>query len=448
MLDDTQGGEPTEDEVEDGEIVEEIGDDTLGEEGEALEEGEEGTVEEVLENSSSNVKCSKEAHYREGASIVPVGELDLHQKNLGGVERQENQIKDLEKRSNVEEESGPNLPTPWVKRQRNKYKHVPYLKNKVRKDKDNTEVANSTSSTLDEPVGDKPKNNSKDTSLNGQLDLVKGQSGACDKIKSLSNRKGGKENGRKKKERSDGAHDPAKGGKSKAVEEHEPESRGSANPTSNTAPAGQSKHTEKLVETKTARKSLSKKSNLGQQGWDWEGFLFQNPDKITRVEKVKGESKKSQEENQGGGKSTGTETSRSEKLQQMKKRKNIQQEKDIEEKEKVAKKREAENVTKKGKENKENKSKKRRIDEEKKVDEGDKLAEKHDQAEEENKVNETRTPCSGKEEMREMVTNAADAFQENGEEEKNGLGCKDDNFHKAVDELDSWRYEVGRYLIT
>ena len=62
MLDDTQGGEPTEDEVEDGEIVEEIGDDTLGEEGEALEEGEEGTVEEVLEDSSSNVKCSKEAH--------------------------------------------------------------------------------------------------------------------------------------------------------------------------------------------------------------------------------------------------------------------------------------------------------------------------------------------------------------------------------------------------
>merc|ERR1719204_301758 len=102
-------------------------------------------------------------------------------------------------------------------RQRNKYKHVPYLKNKVRKDKDNTEVANSTSSTLDEPVGDKPKNNSKDTSLNGQLDLVKGQSGACDKIKSLSNRKGGKENGRKKKERSDGAHDPAKGGKSKVA---------------------------------------------------------------------------------------------------------------------------------------------------------------------------------------------------------------------------------------
>merc|ERR1712240_754496 len=67
-----------------------------------------------------------------------------------------------------------------------------------------------------------------DTSLNGQLDLGKGQSGACDKIKSLSNRRGGKENGRKKKERSDGAHDPAKGGKSKAVEEHEPESRGSA----------------------------------------------------------------------------------------------------------------------------------------------------------------------------------------------------------------------------
>merc|ERR1712013_763777 len=187
-----------------------------------------------------------------------------------------------------------------------------------------------------------------------------------------------------------------------------------ANPTFNTAPAGQSKHTEKLVETKTSRKSLSKKSNVGQQGWDWEGFLFQNPDKITR----------------------------SEKLQQMKKRKNIQQEKDIEEKEKVAKKREAENVTKKGKENKENKSKKRRIDEEKKVNEGDKLAEKHGQAEEENKVNETRTPCSGKEEMREMVTNAADAFQENGEEEKNGLGCKDHNFHEAVDELDSWRYEV------
>ena len=132
----------------------------------------------------------------------------------------------------------------------------------------------------------------------------------------------------------------------------------------------------------------------------------------------------------------------------MKKRKNIQQEKDIEEKEKVAKKREAENVTKKGKENKENKSKKTRIDEEKKVNEGDKLAEKHDQAEEENKVNETRTPCSGKEEMREMVTNAADAFQENGEEQKNGLGCKDDNFHEAVDDLDSWRYEVGRYLIT
>ena len=445
MLDDTQGGEPTEDEVEDGEIVEEIGDETLGEEGEALEEGEEGTVEEVLEDSSSNVKRSKEAHYHEGASIVQVGELDLHQKNLGGVERQENQIKDLEKRSKVEEESASNLPKLWVKRQRDKYKHVPYLKNKVSKDKDKTEVANSTS-TLDEPVGDKPKNNSKDTSLNGQLDLGKGQSGARDKIKSLSNRKGGNEKGRKKKERRDDAHDPAKGGKSKAVEEHEPESRGSANPTSNTAPAGQSKHTEKLVEIKTARKSLSKKSNLGQQGWDWEGFLFQNPDKVTRGEKVKPESKKYQEENQSGGKST--EMSPNEKLQQMKKRKNIQQEKDIEEKEKVAKKREAENVTKKGKEDKENKGKKRRIDEEKKVNVRDKVAEKNDQAEEENKDGETQTPCSGKEEMREMVTNAADAFQENGEEEKNGLGCKDDNFHEAVVELDSWRYEVGRYLIT